>query len=75
MKKLIADIPNDVHKELKMVALEFDKSMKDIVNMMLFDTLVANLKNFDPVIKMKLNISNDDLGERLSKLRMSRHTG
>ena len=75
MKKLIAEIPTDLHTELKLVALEFDMTMKEFINGMVFQTLLDNLKNFSPEILEKCNITEDDLKKRLSKLRLSRHTG
>jgi hypothetical protein len=75
MKKVIADIPTAMHKELKLASLELDLSMKDYICEVLYVTLLENLKHFSPEVKEKLKITDESLKDRLKKLRMSRHSG
>lgn len=72
MKQLIIEIPDDLHKELKLSSLELDISMKEYVNEILFLSLVNNLKNFPSKVRAECNVTDSDLKDRLSKVRKSR---
>ena len=71
MKKLIAEIPDNIHLELKLSAIEEKQTMKKKVNDILFYVLLNDLK-----VKTTRATTDKELSDitiRIDKLRNARH--